>query len=304
MRQPSFRRLSRLLSLLKRLQRAFYFGLLYCALANCAFADGLHSLWAVQGKQNTVYLLGSIHLLRASESIPVEIEDAYRDANTLVMEIDMDDLDPLAAQETTMRLGMLPPGESLPDQLTPDAAAKLAAYTQRLGLPSGMLNPFRPWLAAITLTQLHLVQLGFDPQSGIEQRMVIRAAADHKEILGLETMDEQLGILANLSPKMQIEFLMQTLTEADQVETEINGMVQAWRKGDTAALEKFLLDMKESPEIYRALVADRNRRWMTRLNSMLNERQDYLVIVGAMHLVGKDGVVELLRQRGFKIQQH
>jgi uncharacterized protein YbaP (TraB family) len=167
-----------------------------------------------------------------------------------------------------------------------------------------MLNQFKPWLAAITLTQLHLVQLGFDPQSGIEQRMVTRAAADHKEILGLETMEEQLGILAGLSPKLQTEFLMQTLTEADQVETEMNSMLQAWRNGDTVALEKFLLDMKESPEIYRALVSDRNRRWMTRLNSMLSERQDYLVIVGAMHLVGKDGVVELLKQRGFKIQQH
>jgi uncharacterized protein YbaP (TraB family) len=219
------------------------------------------------------------------------------------MEIDMDDLDPLAAQQTTMRLGMLPAGESLSSQLTPEAATKLAAYTQRLGLPPAMLDPFKPWLAAITLTQLHLAQLGFDPQSGIEQRMVTRAAADHKEILGLETVDEQLGILAGLSPKQQTEFLMQTLTEADQVETEINAMVQAWRNGDTVALEKFLLDMKDSPEIYRALVADRNRRWMTRLNSMLTERQDYLVIVGAMHLVGKDGVVELLKQRGFKVEQ-
>src|SRR4249919_539617 len=106
MRQPRFRRLSlpsgsrhRLISGLKK---SFYFGLLYCVLANSAFADGLHSLWVIQGKQNTVYLLGSIHLLRASESIPIEIDAAYRDADTLVMEIDMDDLDPLAAQETTM----------------------------------------------------------------------------------------------------------------------------------------------------------------------------------------------------------
>jgi uncharacterized protein len=261
-------------------------------------------LWTVQGKHNTVYLLGSVHLLRANEPIPTVIDDAYRNAKTLVMEIDMDDLDPRAGQEITLQLGLLPAGESLPDYLTADAAAKLAAYTQRLGIPPAVINQFKPWLAAITLTQLHLMQLGLDPQSGIEQRMMTRAAADHKEILGLETVEEQLGILAGLSPKLQSDFLVQTLAEADQVETEIDRMIVAWRSGDTVALENFLLDMRDSPEIYRALVADRNRRWMSRLNEMLNDRQNYLVIVGAMHLVGKDGVVELLKQRGFKVMQN
>jgi uncharacterized protein YbaP (TraB family) len=278
--------------------------ILYFVFANTAFADGLHSLWTVKGKQNTVYLLGSMHLLRASEPVPEVMDDAYRDAKTLVMEIDMDDVDPLAGAQTTMRLGVLPAGETLSKQLTPDTAAKLAAYAQRLGIPIAMLETFRPWLAAITLTQLQLMKLGLDPQSGIEQRMVIRAAADHKEILGLETVDEQLGMLANLSPKLQVEFLKQTLAEADQIETEIDKMIVAWRTGDTVALEKFLLDMNESPEISRALVTDRNRSWMTRLDKMLNDKQDYLVIVGAMHLVGKDGLVELLKQRGFKVVQH
>jgi uncharacterized protein YbaP (TraB family) len=232
------------------------------------------------------------------------MDDAYRDAKTLVMEIDMDDVDPLAGAQTTMRLGLLPAGETLSKQLTPDTAAKMAAYAERLGIPIAMLETFRPWLAAITLTQLQLMKLGLDPQSGIEQRMVIRAAADHKEILGLETVDEQLGMMANLSPKLQAEFLNQTLAEADQIETEIDKMIVAWRTGDSVALEKFLLDMNESPEISRALVTDRNRSWMTRLDKMLNDKQDYLVIVGAMHLVGKDGLVELLKQRGFKVVQH
>jgi uncharacterized protein len=277
---------------------------LAAAFANATFAAELHSLWQVQGKHNTVYLLGSMHLLRANEPMPAIIDDAYRDAETLIMEVDMDDLDPLAGQQTTMQLGLLPEGQTLSEQLTPDATAKLTAYTKRLGIPAEMLNQFRPWLAAITLSQLHMMKLGLDPQSGIEQRMVVKASADHKEILGLETMEEQLGMLAGLSPKMQNEFLLQTLDEADQVETELDKMIAAWRTGDTVALEKFLLDMRDTPEIYRALLVDRNRRWMTRLSDILNERQDYLVIVGAMHLVGDDGVVKLLERRGFKVVQH
>ena len=123
-----------------------------------------------------------------------------------------------------------------------------------------MLNKFKPWLAAITLTQLHLAKLGLDPQSGIEQRMLARAVADHKEILGLETIEEQLGMLAGLPPKLQVAFLLQTLAEADQIEKEIDSMIAAWRDGDTVALEKLLRTIQDSPELYRPLIADRNRR--------------------------------------------
>jgi uncharacterized protein YbaP (TraB family) len=279
-------------------------GLACLAFASLAFAADHHSLWKIQGKNNSVYLLGSMHLLRANEPLPAVMDEAYRDAATLVMEIDMDDLDPSAAQRLTKELGLLPPGETLPDQLTSDAAAKLVAYTQRLGIPAAMLNQYRPWLAAITLTQLHMMKLGLDSQSGIEQRLASKAMTDRKEILGLETIDEQLGMLARLPPKLQTAFLVQTLAEADQVETEIDKMIAAWRAGDTVALEKFLLSVQESPEIYRTLIVDRNRRWLTRLTELLNARQDYLVIVGAMHLVGKDGVLELLEQRGYKVVQH
>jgi uncharacterized protein YbaP (TraB family) len=287
-----------------RFGRLSSLGLLWLTFANIAFAADTHSLWKVQGKNNSVYVLGSMHLLRASEPIPTVMDNAYKDAETLVMEIDMDDLDPLAAQQATLQLGMLPAGETLPEQLTPDAAAKLAAYSERLGIPPAMLNQFKPWLAAITLTQLHMMKLGLDAQSGVEQRLVAKAAADNKEILGLETLDQQLHMLADLPPKLQTAFLVQTLTEADQVETELDKMMAAWRTGNTVALEKLLLSIQDSPEIYRALIVDRNRRWMTRLNEMLTAQQDYLVVVGAMHLVGKDGLLKLLEQRGYKVVQH
>lgn len=245
-----------------------------------------------------------MHLLRASEPTPKVFDDAYAEAETIIMEIDMDDLDPMAAQKTTMQLGLLPAGQTLPEQLPPEVAAKLAAYQKRLGLAPGMLNQMRPWLAAMTLTQVHLMKLGLDPQAGMEQRVMSKAATDRKTILGFETIEEQLSMLANLSPKLQTEFLAQTLAEADQVEQEIDKMMAAWRSGDTKGLEKLLNTMEDNPEIYRTLITDRNRNWSTKLDTLLKENDDYLVVVGAMHLVGKDSVVELLKKRGYKISQH
>jgi len=290
MRTPSFRRLG---------------VLLLFALANSAGAADLHPLWSFEGKNNTVYLLGSIHVLSSSEQLPAVVDDAYRDAETLVMEIDMDDIDPLAAQQAAMQYGLLPENESLTDQLDAATAAKLEAATAELGIPVAMLNRFRPWLAAITLTQLQLLKLGLNPQSGVEQRFVTRAMGDGKEIQGLETLEEQLGLLANLPPRLQTSFLLQTLDEAETIESEVGTMLSAWRTGDGHALQKYLDQaMREHPEIYVPLTVDRNRRWMSRLETIANEKDDYLVIVGLLHLVGKDGVIDLLKRRGYSVRQH
>ena len=290
---------------LRRVSLVFLFALANCAPANFAWAADQHPLWSFEGKNNTVYLLGSIHVLSPSEQLPGVVDDAYKDAEVLVMEVDMDDLDPLAAQQAALQYGLLPENESLPDHLDAATAAKLDAAIAGLGVPSAMFNRFRPWLAAITLTQLQLLKLGLNPQSGVEQRFVAKAMGDGKEIQGLETMEEQLGMLANLPPRLQVAFLTQTLDETAQLEREVNSMLTAWRTGDERALGKYLeRAMREHPEIYKPLTVDRNRRWMSRLETIANERQDYLVIVGVLHLVGNDGVVDLLRRRGYRVRQH
>ncbi len=272
--------------------------------ANFAFAADRHSLWTVKGKHNTVYLLGSIHLLPASEQLPPEIDAAYDNADKLIMEIDMDDLDPFAAQKLTMELGMLPAGETLAEKIGPEEAAKLDAYATRLGMQPAALQQFKPWFVAIMLIQYQFVKLGLDPNSGVEQRFVVKAAADHKEILGLETLAEQLRLLADLPAPLQKQFLRQTIGEADRAEEEIRVMLAAWRTGDTAALEKYVArGMEEFPELYRPLTVERNRRWLTRIEELLNAKQNYLVVVGALHLVGDDGLLDLLKNKNYKIEQ-
>jgi uncharacterized protein len=268
-------------------------------------APAHHSLWSLKGKTNTVYLLGSVHFLAESEQLPSVVDDAYRNAESLIMEIDMDDLDPLEMQQTTLQLGVLPPDQSLEQQLGADAYAKVAAKARDIGIDPEVLNHFRPWLAGMTLVQLHLMKLGLDPNAGVERRLTARASSDGKPIQGLETLQQQLAMLAQLPDEQQREFLMYSVEDTERATREIDDLLQAWRRGDTVALAKLLQEgFDEYPDLYRPLTIDRNRKWIPSIEALLDDRDDYLVVVGTLHLVGKQSVIELLEQRGHRVTQH
>jgi uncharacterized protein YbaP (TraB family) len=274
------------------------------ALAASPADSAHHTLWSVKGKTNTVYLLGSVHFLRPSEQLPAAVDAAYKDAEKLVMEIDMDDLDPLAAQETTMELGMLPEDQTLESELGAAAYAKVARQAQDMGIDPQIINHFRPWLAAMTLVQLQLLKQGLDPESGVEKRLTALAVSDGKKITGLETLQEQLGMLANLSREQQREFLLYSVADAQNAGREIDEMIAAWRVGDIKALAQILSrEFNQFPDLYRPLTVDRNRRWAPHIEALLNEHDDYLVVVGALHLVGKNSVIDLLEKDGYTVTQ-
>jgi uncharacterized protein YbaP (TraB family) len=263
-----------------------------------------HTLWTVKGKTNTVYLLGSVHFLSPAEQLPSVVDQAYRDSEKLVMEIDMDDLDPKVVQQLTVDLGLLPSNETLQSKLGPQVYAQVAKQAQAVGLDPGLLSRLRPWFAALTLVQLNLKQMGLDAESGVEQKLVARAAIDHKEILGLETIQQQLGMLSGLADKQQREFLLYSVEDMDRAKNDIDELIAAWRKGDTRTLAQLLTEgLDEYPDLYRPLTVDRNRQWLASIEKLLTERDDYLVVVGALHLVGKDSLIDLLQQHGHKAQQ-
>lgn len=264
-----------------------------------------HSLWSLKGKTNTVYLLGSVHFLNAAEQLPAALEDAYLEAEVLLMEIDMDDLDPQEAQQVTMELGMQPAGQSLQQQLGKSTFAKLETRAREVGVDPDLLNRFKPWFAGMTLMQLQLMKMGLAPSSGVEQRFTTRATTDKKPIHGLETLREQLSMLAGLPEKQQREFLLYSIEDAARMEEEIDDLLSAWRRGDTKALEQLLAEgFEQYPELYRPLTVDRNRRWLGRVEDLLDDREDYLVVVGTLHLVGKDSLIDLLEGKGHRVLQH
>jgi len=265
-------------------------------------------LWSVRGQQNVVYLFGSIHALRPDDArLPDAAVAAYKEAEQLVMEIDLDDptvTDP-AAMATQMRLAaQLPDGQSLRSVLGDDYPG-IAARAAQDGLDLPALDRFAPWFVATVMLQVEIARHGFTTEHGVEQQFVDRALADRKPIRGLETPAAQFAVLASLSMPDQRRFLVKTLEDSAQAEARLEQLLQAWRNGDTAALASVLADEFEAfPELYRPLTEDRNRDWVEQLVGLLSGPEDYLVVVGALHLVGRNSVVDLLRQRGYTVRRH
>lgn len=278
------------------------------ALAPAAgLARDKHILWTVQGRHNTVYLLGSVHVLRPEDArLPEVMQRAYQDAERLVMEIDLDDpgaSDPLLMLDQVQRMAMLPDGQSLRQVLGSDYA-RINARAQQAGLDLELVDQFAPWFVATTLLDLELGKRGFSPEHGIERTLAARAGQDRKPIEGLETVAQQLELLAGMPLPMQKRFLMMTLEESQELDREIGELLRAWRAGDTVALARLLkTEFEAFPDLYRRLTVDRNRAWLGRLTDLLDDRDDYLVVVGALHLVGQDSVVDLLEKRGYAVVQ-
>lgn len=272
-----------------------------------AAADDAHmlSMWQVAGEQNRVYLLGSIHLLREQDHpLPTAIYDAYEDADTLIMEIDMDDVDPVEGQMLTNELGLIKDGGTLRGLLGDAVYAEAARLAEAASIPLALLDKSEPWFAAMNIEIMLLMRIGFNPAFGIENDLLERAKADRKEILGFETMRQQLEFLDGLSAEAQRDMLIQALAEGADLSDQMDAMIRAWRSGDVQFLEDNLLaDMENYPELNDVIVVNRNLAWTAEIEELLDDIDDYLVVVGALHLVGADGVPSLLRSRGHEVTQ-
>lgn len=273
--------------------------------ASPAVADGHPPLWRIDGRHNSVYLLASVHVLRATDDALSEpVLRAYKAANALYMEVDLDDLDPEAAGQFTMEHGVLPEEQTLRDILGPERYGTAHQQALDLGLDLDQFAQLEPWVVAITIAQMQFAKLGLDPSAGVEQRLMERAKQDGKAIAGLETLADQLSALDSLPMKLQGEFLLVSLDEASDMEQEADQLINAWARGDTTALARTLVhDFDKFPELYRSLIVDRNRKWADEIGALLDDDANYLIVVGALHLVGQDSVIELLRAHGHPAQR-
>jgi uncharacterized protein len=260
-------------------------------------------VWALRGAHNTVYLAESVHLLKPGEAqLPLAFDRAYAAASTIVMELDLSHLDAAELQRYMLEHGTLAQGTTLAQAIGPDAYRRLSQQAEHLGLPLEPLEQLAPWVVALTVTEFEYMKLGYDADAGVERQIERRAERDSKPILGLETLQEQLGQLEHLSSAQQRRFLLLTLDDLDDAGRDTDELLAAWRKGDTRRLATLLGEEYRSfPELYRALVTERNQHWMPRIRSFLGERKDYLVIVGALHLVGDGGLLELARAAGINV---
>ena len=264
-----------------------------------------HVLWAMESNGATTYLMGSVHALRSADyPLPDALRSAYDDASVIVMELALSDLDVVSMAATTQALGMLAPGDSLKNWLTPQDYADAARKSAALGLDLALFDTLEPWLAALTILNVQMLEAGFTPSAGIEAHFAALAQQDGKPVVGLETLEEQLGLFDAMSRDEQARMLLNTLDDISDLETGLDTLVDAWKRGDTATLDKELKQGFDGlPGMYQALVVDRNRAWLERITALDAADGNHLVIVGALHLVGDDSVIALLKAKGHKLQR-
>ena len=295
-------------SLWQRGPRALVAALLFLSGATAAPAQSRTAprgfIWSVERDGKTSWLVGSLHVLTPdAHPLPAAMEKAFVRAKTLVEETDVSDLTSPELMGVVMTKGLFTNGESLQTVLPPATYTQFSQRMAAIGLPLEMVKMMRPWMAHITLSGLELQRAGFDPELGIDVHYRRKAAENGMALSMLETPGEQIDYLSSLPLAVQVEQLTKTLDGTDAELKEIHEITAAWRAGDAATIEKLVVQgMKEAPAFHKSLLVDRNRRWMPGLESCISAGSCF-VVVGAAHMVGSDGLIAMLRQKGYKITQ-
>ncbi|MEE8118202.1 MAG: TraB/GumN family protein, partial [Gammaproteobacteria bacterium] len=264
---------------------------------------GQHMLWQVESNGGVMYLLGSVHALRPDDYPLAEAyERAYQLADRVMLEINPQQDTPERIQQLSQKLGFISEGESLQDYLSSDGYRRAMLLAKQLGLNTRVLNHLEPWLGALTVVAEQMMRAGFQMMMGVDNHFADRAIRDKKPLSGLETADYQISLFDGLSAEVQEAFLLQSLEEAGDFQNDMAELVGFWLAGDIDELYRITQeDLKEYPEVHEIILLQRNRNWIPQLERELKHGGTVLVVVGALHLVGEDGVVQLLQKRGYKI---
>ncbi len=265
-----------------------------------------HFLWQVtapSGQQ--AYLVGSVHVLsKAFYPLSPALDEAFAASNVLVEEVDLDETRNPATMMALAGMAMLPAGQSIEQLVSKTTYEALRARAERQGVPIALLQRMKPWMAAVTLTAAQLNAAGFDGSLGIDQHFFDRAKVAGMPRRALETAAYQFERLDGLPAPLQEVALEALLTDADTQVSSITEIATAWRAGDVATIERLLTEgFEKAPQLAERLLHERNRNWIPHVERCLTEDARCFIVVGAAHLVGPGSVVELLRARGYRVEQ-
>ena len=293
----------------RRLLFVFSVLILVCLLASdqLAFSQSQRSfLWRVQSKTNTVYVLGSIHFFK-KEAYPLhrKIESAFNQSEVLVVEANVNDIAKLDIEklvESAMYLGP----ETLERHVSAETYELIKKETGRLGIPLELINRQKPWFLALVLESLELLKLGFDPNYGIDKYFLSRATGK-KKIVELESLDYQIDLLSKFSDQEQELFLLYTVKDLRVLRQELDRLTQAWISGDAKGMESIMTrgfaEDRRMSSLYEKLILERNRSMASKIEEFLRNKEIYFAVVGAAHLVGNQGIIEILKGRGYLVEQ-
>ena len=262
-------------------------------------------LWQMQTRAGDVLLLGSVHMLRAQDyPLTDALEAAYERSNRVVLELDLGKLDPVDMQLALHRMGLAADGETLQSLMGTEPWDQAIGLSDELGVELRRLMAVKPWYAALTIANLEMVRLGFRPEHGIEQYITRRSLEDGKPVHGLETIEYQLGIFDGMPLADQRRLLLQTLQDARRMEEDMDGLIEAWNRGDAGELGELLGEgFEDYGSLYDTLVVRRNEEWLPQVEAWAEKGGTTLVVVGALHLVGEDSLIEMLKDRGHAVRR-
>jgi uncharacterized protein YbaP (TraB family) len=262
-------------------------------------------IWKVRSKTATVYLLGSIHYMKKDAyPLHIVIEDAFSRSNVLAVEANVTDPDKLYFSKFIESV-FYPGEDTLANHVSRATYELVTKEFDKYGLPAEILAKEKPWFLALTLTALELLKSGFEPQYGIDMHFLSKAG--QKRIVEMESLEQQMDLLSKFSDPEQEAFLVHTIKELDTLGRESDSLLQAWKAGDANALESIMakgyLEDRGMASVYEKLIYTRNRSMAAKVEELLQSKDTCFVVVGAGHMVGKRGIVELLRAKGYAVEQ-
>jgi len=265
------------------------------------------AMWAVRDADSTIFMLGTVHLLRPEmQWRTAALDKAIAEAEELWLELPT--TDPAAMSGEMMPLVAkygLSPGKRLSDVLTLEEMKTLDEAAKLAGLSAAQLNMFRPWFAALTISNAAVMRAGYDPLSGVDSKIEALFAERGIKPKGLETAELQIKVFAGMTPEQELRYLRETMEEYGDAPIELDAMVDQWARADLAALETmFVSEMKtEEPDLYAALLTNRNANWVTQIEDILAGEGVSFMAVGAGHLIGPDSVIAMLEARGVSAER-
>ena len=274
--------------------------LLVCA--PLALADS--PVWKVTRGDRHLFIGGTVHVLsQADYPLPEAFEAAYQAASVIVFEADIQEMQTPEFQQALLDRVSYPEGQDLTMFLTDDTREHVVAFLNSRQLPMENLVKFKAGMVSVTLTILELQRLGL-AGAGVDEFFSQRAANDQKEIGALETAQEQLMFIASMGEGKEDALIAYTLRQIEDLPELMQAMKAAWRAGDNAKMEEVALKPmeKDFPIMTDRFVEDRNDAWLPRIEAMFETEAVELVLVGALHLVGEEGLLEMLKDKGYQIE--
>jgi uncharacterized protein YbaP (TraB family) len=267
--------------------------------------DSKVTLWKLRGDHNTLYLLGSVHVL-SQKSYPLKpaLNRAFDDSRNVVFEIDLNRFTTTSFRQEFRRTALYPPGQSLSKKISSETVELLKEVLPVYGLTLKRVERLRPWFIAEWLSSQTLEMAGFSESLGVDIYFFRKARATGKPVLGLETLRDQAQIFDHFSDEENERYLVGTLATLATYPASIRRLVAAWQNGNVGLLDEILNQDKHSdPVTHKALFSERNTKWVPEIEALAHKNENYLVIVGAGHLVGDDGVIAQLKRAGYSVEQ-